>query len=46
LRTKLALNPTAFTIMDAGYNFTDLSDGLTDLWYRSRGPFVNIVSTL
>ena len=29
----------------AGYNFTDFSDDLTDLSYRSRGPFVNILST-
>jgi hypothetical protein len=29
-----------------GYNFTDFSDNLTDLSYRSRGFFVNIVSTL
>jgi hypothetical protein len=29
----------------AGYNFTDFSDDLTDLSYRSRGPFVNVVST-
>nr|WP_298719686.1 OmpA family protein [uncultured Steroidobacter sp.] len=31
--------------MGVGYNFTDFSDDLTDLSYRSRGPFVNIVST-
>ena len=29
----------------AGYNFTDFSDDLTDLSYRSRGPFINIMST-
>jgi flagellar motor protein MotB len=29
----------------AGYNFTDFSDDLTDLSYRSRGPFVNLMST-
>lgn len=29
----------------AGYNFTDFSDDLTDLSYRSRGPFVNILGT-
>jgi outer membrane protein OmpA-like peptidoglycan-associated protein len=29
----------------AGYNFTDFSDDLTDLSYRSRGPFVNVLST-
>jgi hypothetical protein len=31
--------------LGAGYNFTDYSDDLTDLSYRSRGPFVNIMST-
>jgi hypothetical protein len=31
--------------MGVGYNFTDFSDDLTDLSYRSRGPFVNILST-
>ncbi len=31
--------------LGAGYNFTDFSDDLTDLSFRSRGPFVNIVST-
>jgi outer membrane protein OmpA-like peptidoglycan-associated protein len=29
----------------AGYNFTDFSDDLTDLSYRSRGPFLNVLST-
>jgi len=29
----------------AGYNFTDYSDNLTDLSYRSRGWFVNIISS-
>ncbi len=28
----------------AGYNFTDFSDNLTDLSYRSRGWFVNVVA--
>ena len=28
-----------------GYNFTDFSDDLTDLSYRSRGPFLNVLST-
>lgn len=28
----------------AGYNFTNFSDDLTDLSYRSQGPFVNIIS--
>jgi hypothetical protein len=27
----------------AGYNFTDFSDDLTDLSYRSRGPFLNVL---
>jgi len=27
----------------AGYNFTDFSDNLTDLSYRSRGVFVNVL---
>jgi outer membrane protein OmpA-like peptidoglycan-associated protein len=31
--------------LGAGYNFTDFSDDLTDLSYRSRGPFINIMST-
>ena len=31
--------------LGAGYNFTDYSDDLTDLSYRSRGPFLNILST-
>jgi hypothetical protein len=26
-----------------GYNFTDFSDDLTDLSYRSRGVFVNLL---
>jgi len=29
-----------------GYNFTDYSDDLTDLSYRSRGWFLNVLSTL
>lgn len=29
----------------AGYNFTDFSDDLTDLSYKSRGPFINIMGT-
>jgi hypothetical protein len=28
-----------------GYNFTDFSDDLTDLSYRSRGVFLNMLST-
>ncbi len=32
--------------LGAGYNFTDFSDDLTDLSYRSRGPFLNILGTL
>ena len=28
----------------AGYNFTDYSDNLTDLGYRSRGFFVNTIA--
>ncbi len=28
----------------AGYNFTDFSDDLTDLSYRSKGWFVNLIS--
>ncbi|MFL6601575.1 MAG: OmpA family protein [Steroidobacteraceae bacterium] len=31
--------------LGVGYNFTDFSDDLTDLSYRSRGPFINILST-
>jgi hypothetical protein len=31
--------------LGAGYNFTDFSDDLTDLSFRSRGPFVNVLST-
>lgn len=27
-----------------GYNFTDVSDDLTDLSYRSRGFFVNVLA--
>ena len=26
-----------------GYNFTDFSDNLTDLSYRSRGWFINVL---
>jgi outer membrane protein OmpA-like peptidoglycan-associated protein len=33
------------TKLGAGYNFTDFSDDLTDLSYRSRGPFINLMST-
>ena len=29
----------------AGYNFTNYSDNLTDLSYRSRGWFINVLST-
>lgn len=29
----------------AGYNFTNYSDDLTDLSYRSRGWFINVLST-
>lgn len=29
-----------------GYNFTDYSDDLTDLSYRSRGWFINILGTI
>lgn len=29
--------------LGAGYNFTDFSDDLTDLSYRSAGPFINIL---
>jgi outer membrane protein OmpA-like peptidoglycan-associated protein len=29
----------------AGYNFTDFSDDLTDLSYRSRGVFINAITT-
>ena len=29
-----------------GYNFTDYSDDLTDLSYRARGWFINIVGTM
>jgi hypothetical protein len=32
--------------MGVGYNFTDFSDNLTDLSYRSRGVFLNILGTL
>jgi len=28
-----------------GYNFTDFSDNLTDLSYRSRGFFVNVIGS-
>ena len=28
-----------------GYNFTNYSDDLTDLSYRSRGWFINVLST-
>jgi hypothetical protein len=31
--------------LGAGYNFTDYSDDLTDLSYRSRGPFLNVLGT-
>jgi hypothetical protein len=31
--------------LGVGYNFTDFSDDLTDLSYRSRGPFLNVLST-
>jgi hypothetical protein len=31
--------------LGVGYNCTDYSDDLTDLSYRSRGPFVNIMGT-
>jgi hypothetical protein len=26
-----------------GYNFSDFSDDITNLSYRSRGPFLNII---
>ncbi len=29
-----------------GYNFTDFSDDLTDLDYRSRGWFINLVGQM
>ena len=29
----------------AGYNFTNFSDDLTDLSYRSRGFFINALTT-
>lgn len=29
--------------LGAGFNFTDFSDDLTDLSWRSRGPFVNVL---
>ena len=29
-----------------GYNFTDYSDDLTDLSYRSKGWFTNVLSTV
>jgi hypothetical protein len=29
-----------------GYNFSDFSDDLTDLSYKSQGVFVNIVGTM
>jgi hypothetical protein len=29
----------------AGYNFTDFSDDLTDLSYRSRGFFINAITS-
>jgi hypothetical protein len=28
----------------AGYNFTDYSDNLTDVSYRSRGFFINTIA--
>jgi len=31
--------------LGVGYNCTDYSDDLTDLSYRSRGPFVNVMGT-
>jgi outer membrane protein OmpA-like peptidoglycan-associated protein len=31
--------------LGAGYNFTDFSDDLTDLSYRSRGFFINALAT-
>ncbi|MDZ7773513.1 MAG: hypothetical protein U5K31_12350 [Balneolaceae bacterium] len=32
--------------LGAGYNFTDYSDDLTDLSYRSRGWFINVLGVL
>lgn len=32
--------------LGAGYNFTNYSDDLTDLGYRSRGWFVNVLGTM
>jgi hypothetical protein len=29
----------------AGYNFTDFSDNLTDLSYRSQGWFINAIAS-
>ena len=29
--------------LGAGYNFTDFSDDLTDLDYRSEGVFINVI---
>ncbi|HEX2214229.1 MAG TPA: hypothetical protein VHH12_12440, partial [Mycobacterium sp.] len=31
--------------LGVGYNFTDFSDDLTDLSYRSKGAFMNVMST-
>jgi hypothetical protein len=42
--TGSGLNITG-PVVGVGYNFTDFADDLTDLSYRSRGPFVNILST-
>jgi hypothetical protein len=30
----------------AGYNFTDFSDDLTDLSYKSHGIFINIIGKM
>ena len=29
----------------AGYNFTDFTDNLTDLFYRSQGWFINAIAS-
>jgi hypothetical protein len=32
--------------LGAGYNFTNFSDDLTDLSYKSQGVFINIIGSM
>ncbi|MDO9225556.1 MAG: hypothetical protein Q8M09_08550 [Pseudomonadota bacterium] len=38
--------PYAGFKLGAGYNFTDFSDDLTDVSYRSHGWFINLIGKM